>query len=377
MRKLKILHTVSVRWWNACAYYAVTMAEAMRDAGHEVYLASDSGSPPYEQAVKRNLNTIPVQFASQNPLLFLKEKSRLKKFIRAHEIKYINCHRPEDHLMTGLIAPGLNIPLIRTVGDIRPPRANVFNTWLHLKATQHFIFSCEANQVRYQSVWPEVEQHASIILGGVDLNEFAPGDPSYELRRELGIPDDAVVVGIVGRLSKNKDFPTFIRAAKLVHHQYPDTHFIISGAEFSVKRSELRTIASELDISGFIHLLDRSDSVPVLMKAFDIGVISSNSSEAITRVGMEYMACGLPVVATDVNVLPEAIVDGVNGFIVHPSDAEDLARGILQLRATEQMRKKIGAFNAADARKRFNLQTAGAETIEIYRGLPPTSGQLD
>ena len=369
MQNFNILHTISVRWWNACAYYAVIICKGLQKLNHKVQLYSDKDSPPYNHSVKNKIHTKAFNFASLQPFNFIKNYFSIKKNIKKEKIQIVNCHRPEDHLIMGIICKKLGIPLIRTVGDIRPPAENLFNKWLHLKATDYFIFTSESNRTRFISVWPEIMKNSTVILGGLELQHFAPIPKSDKLMKQLNIHTQDKIVGYIGRLSKTKDLPTFLRMAALVMSQQPHTKFLISGKEFSVSREEIIKIADSLNLTDSILFMDRHDPVREVISLIDIGVISSNDSEAISRIGMEYLSMGKPVVATDVNVLPEIIQNGKNGFITNTEDPHSMAEAVIKLLTDDKMYNTISQYNVAESQKKFDYLKEAEKTISVYKML--------
>ena len=369
MQTLNILHTISVRWWNACAYYAIIMAKGLQDLNHNVQLYSDKNSPPYNHAIENNLNTKGFNFASLQPFNFFRNYFSIKSNIKNENIQIVNCHRPEDHLIMGIICKKLGIPLVRTIGDIRPPAENFFNKWLHLKATDYFIFTSESNRTRFVSVWPEIMEKSEVILGGLNLGFFKPLEKSEKLLNQLKINADTKIVGYVGRLSKTKDLPTFIRTAALVNYQLPQVKFLISGKEFSVSREEIMTWADALNLTDSLLFLDKYDPVQEVISIIDVGVISSNDSEAISRIGMEYLSLGKPVVATDVNVLPEIIQNGENGFLTNTEDPHSMADAVVQLLTDEKLYQTISDNNIKTSHEKFDYIKEAQKTMSVYKML--------
>jgi len=369
MPTLNILHTISVRWWNACAYYAVIIAKGLQDLNYNVQLYSDDNSPPFNHSIKNKLNTKAFNFSSFQPFNFLRNYFLIKSKIKKEKIQIVNCHRPEDHLIMGIICKKLDIPLVRTIGDIRPPAENFFNKWLHLKATDYFIFTSESNRTRFVSVWPEIMENSKIVFGGLNLDLFKPGKKSEKLLKQLHINSDTKIVGFVGRLSKTKDLPTFIRTAAMVKSSLPEVKFLISGKEFSVSREDIKSLADTLNLTDSILFLDRHDPVKEVINLIDVGIISSNDSEAISRIGMEYLSMGKPVVATDVNVLPEIIEDGVNGFITNTEDPHSMADAVIKLLTDENLYQKISKNNIESSRERFDYLKEAEKTASIYESL--------
>jgi len=369
MQTLNILHTISVRWWNACAYYAVIIAKGLQDLNHNVQLFSDKDSPPYNYANNNKLNAKAFNFSSLQPFNFFRNYFSIKSKIKKEKIQIVNCHRPEDHLIMGIICKKLGIPLVRTVGDIRPPAENFFNKWLHLKATDYFIFASESNRTRFVSVWPEIMEKSTIIFGGLNLDLFKPGKKSEKLLKQLHINSDTKIVGYVGRLSKTKDLPTFIRTAAMVKSSLPEVKFLISGKEFSVYREEIKSLADSLNLTDSLLFLDIHDPVRDVISLIDVGIISSYDSEAISRIGMEYLSMGKPVVATDVNVLPEIIENGKNGFITNTEDPYSMAEAVIKLLTDVNLYQKIAKNNKESSKERFDYLKEAEKTVAIYESL--------
>ena len=369
MQRLNILHTISVRWWNACAYYAIIISKGLQNLNQNVQLYSDKDSPPFNHSLKNGLNTSAFNFKSLQPFNYFRNYFGLQSKIKKEKIQIVNCHRPEDHLIMGIICKRMGIPLVRTIGDIRPPAENFFNNWLHLKATDYFIFTSESNQTRFVSVWPEIMDKSSIILGGLELELFKPIAKSEKLVNQLKLDSSTKIVGYIGRLSKTKDLPTFIRTAALVKDYLPDVKFLISGKEFSVTRDEIKKMANTLNLSDSLLFIDRHDPVQEVISVIDVGVISSNDSEAISRIGMEYLSMGKPVVATDVNVLPEIIQDGVNGFITNTEDPHVMAEAVIKLLSDENLYNTISKNNIETSQNKFDYLKEAQKTLFVYNML--------
>ena len=363
---MNILITVSVRWWNANAYYAISVAEALNQLGHQVFVAGDPGYPPTIEAENRGLHTVPICFSSLNPFVFIRDMFRLSRFIKRNQIEIINAHRPEDHLWTALLARRLKIPLVRTVGDVRSPRDNFFNHWLHFKRSDYFILSSESIFIRYHSVWPEFTDNFSILPGGVDGKLFYANGKNPKLRETLQIPDDTYVVGIVARLSPIKDHLSFIIAAPLVLDRVPNVIFLVSGSEEEVLVNDLKSLARNLNILDHFRFLDRYSPVRDLISLFDVGVVASKGSEVIARIAMEYIATGIPVVATDINVLPEVVINNRNGFIISPGDSYEMAEAISKLLENDDLRNQIFQVNQEDFKNKFDILLVAKSITTIY-----------
>jgi glycosyltransferase involved in cell wall biosynthesis len=331
-----------------------------------------AGDPDYRatrQAREAGLNILEISFASKNPLNWLIQKRILSRFIRNQNIDIVNSHRPEDHLMASFVTRRQKVPFIRTVGDVRPPKNNFLNKMLHLKGSDYFIFSSQANLIRYISRWPQLEEISRVIYGGVDLDIFHQNKKSDELLDKLGFSADQILIGLIGRLSEVKDHHTFLKSISLVLERCPEAHFIISGIDAELSKDDLYGYATNFNIENCITFLDLYTPVSDLISILDVGVVASKGSEAICRIALEYMSMGIPVVATDVNVLPEIIIDGRNGLIVAKEDPFGMAQALLKLIEDGHLRRDISSNNISDASLKFDLNIAAKQTEEIYRNL--------
>jgi len=167
-----------------------------------------------------------------------------------------------------------------------------------------------------------------ILYNGVDTELFRPGGGDPAVVRELGIPDEAKVVGIVGNLRPVKDHATFLAAARLVADRVPSAAFLLAGS--GPLREDLARRARELGIADRVYFTDGKGSTRDYLERMDVACLTSRS-EGFSNSLLEYMSTGLPIVATDTGGNSDAIEDGVSGFLVPVGDPEPLAARIVEL----------------------------------------------
>ncbi|NIW99660.1 MAG: glycosyltransferase [Phycisphaerae bacterium] len=372
MNTLNTLQLVSVRWWNANAYYAISLTEALNQVGYYSIAGGRENSPPIRKAKQFNLPVFAdIDLETFNPISGIKNVLRLKRFIQQNSIRLVNAHRAED-VFFGVLTKKLSptpIPVIRSVGDVRPPKNHCLNRWIHERGTDYFIFSCRANYDRYQSVWPIFENKSEIIYSAIDTEFFQPRQQPSPLRKELSISDEEVVIGIIARLSPVKDHHRFLRAAAQVASQAPQARFLISGEEAQLSHVDLKEFARELGIYEKVIFMHRDDGLDIrdLIDCLDIGIVSSSGSEVICRVSVEFMAMGKPQVTTDINVLPEITEEGINGFVVPAKDPEAMAKRILELVNNPELRREMGKRARQVAETKYSFPVFAEKTLEVYR----------
>lgn len=221
------------------------------------------------------------------------------------------------------------------------------------------LANCEA--VRDRSIQLEGlrREKTAVIYNGIDAGEFY-GQTKVD---DNGKP----VVGIVANLNRHvKRVDVFVRAASMVVRPFPDVQFLIVGD--GPLREELEALASELGIGHRVKFMGRRNDVKGLLSEFTIGVISSDS-EGLSNSIMEYMAAGLPVVATSVGGNPELVINNETGVLFPPGDAEALAKSILRLLDNRQTSKEMGERGRSTLLLKSSIQGMVEETRSLYEGL--------
>ncbi|MBN2559529.1 MAG: glycosyltransferase [Phycisphaerae bacterium] len=156
----------------------------------------------------------------------------------------------------------------------------------------------------------------------IDVAEFdrlAAGRPEGDL-------PDGRIVGMVARLEPEKDVATFLRAAAIVLSRSKDALFIIVGE--GAERARLELLAQSLGIGARVFFLGERADVPQLIRRFEVGVLVPNANEGLSNSILEYMAGGIPVVATDCGGNRELVEGSGAGVVVRVGDAQAVADGI-------------------------------------------------
>lgn len=193
---------------------------------------------------------------------------------------------------------------------------------------------------------------------GIDLEKFhqTTGDRPAK-RRELGIPEDAVLLLSVGELNKNKNHETIIRAIAEL-----DVHYVIAGAG-GLER-HLQELIDTLGLGNRVKLLGYRTDVKALYDASDIFVFPS-FREGLSMSIMEAMACGLPCVASAIRGNTDLLEHSGGAFLCRPDDASSFRENIRRLAADSELRGKMGQSNLATV-QRFSMETVIDEIQKIY-----------
>jgi glycosyltransferase involved in cell wall biosynthesis len=212
------------------------------------------------------------------------------------------------------------------------------------------------------------ERKMTVIENGIDLDRYQPrADLHAEVRTELGLANDSLVIGIVCRLVECKNVGLLLRAA--LPHLGPSTQLIIVGD--GPERSRLEALANQHRQGKFARFLGQRTDVARLLNGLDLFALSS-STEGHPISVIEAMATGLPVLATKVGGIPEMIEDGKSGFLA-PADEQaytERLAGALDQRATWAA---MGVAARATAHARFSSETMTDRYLELYRSVRHTA----
>jgi len=307
---MKIVQVINVRWYNATAWYCVTLSELLRRAGHQVLVVGQPGSPPLERAAELGLAVHPLNLNSANPLTLARCYSRMRRLVRKLQPDVVNCHRGEGFVLWGLLRLQLgSFALVRTRGDQRQPRNSAVNRWLHANVADAVVLTNSAAADHCRNVLGIPPEKLWTIYGGVDTAAFRFDAAGRDrVRREFDFTDDDFVAGLVGRFDQVKGQRELLQAlANLRDSGIKQLKCLLIGHDSALPEAAIRDWIRELGLVGRVQITGMRDDVPACISALDLAVAPSLWSEAIARAALEIMACARPLVASDVGVMPDLL----------------------------------------------------------------------
>jgi glycosyltransferase involved in cell wall biosynthesis len=336
-----------------------------------VIVMGREGSPPLEKAHQLGVPVQTTQMESHRPGQLLGSLRSLLDLIRRENIQVINAHRAEGHLFAALASSlsSRRPVVVRTRGDVRPPKSHLLNRHLHRRLTDGLILTAEVLREPVLQSLQKPPGALVVIPPGIDLSRLTPEIAPEQSRGDLGLPEGKAAVGIVGRLSPVKGHGFFLEAARIVLRERPGTIFVIVGQEAQIKTAQLRAQAEGLGLADQLHFAGYVPDLPPWIDALDVAVIASTGSEVICRVALEHMAMAKPVVGTRVNAIPEVVVHGSTGLLVPPKDPQAMAQAILALLRDPQKARAFGMAGRKRVEQQFTLDHLAGRTETLYRQL--------
>jgi len=206
-----------------------------------------------------------------------------------------------------------------------------------------------------------------VIKNGIDLSPFKQIQNREEILNTLGINDNHHFVGIIANLNRPvKRVDIFLKAASLVLKEMTTVSFIIVGDGYL--RNELNKLVNSLGINKSIYFLGRRTNVHSIISFWDIGVITSDS-EGFSNAILEYMAAGVPTIATCVGGNAEAVIKSVNGLLVEVDDPQSLADNICILLKNDTKRREMSDMAKLIVQKEYAWEEKTKEIDFYYNNL--------
>jgi glycosyltransferase involved in cell wall biosynthesis len=204
-----------------------------------------------------------------------------------------------------------------------------------------------------------------LIYNGVDPVPIQKALSSRDkIRQSLGIEAHEKVIISIANLIPYKGHSDLFRALKLVAREIPNVRLLLLGEDRGIK-DRLERLAYDLGISSFIQYLGRKDDIAPFLAASDISIVASHE-EGFSNVILESMAAGLPVVATRVGGNPEAVVDGVTGWIVEPRQPGVMAHRITDLLRNPRKAGEWGLKGKERVMELFTVERMVIRHLDLY-----------
>lgn len=216
------------------------------------------------------------------------------------------------------------------------------------------------------------EKASVVIPNGFDIEKFHPdASAKNRLCGLLGVPRDALLVGIVGRYHGVKGFKYFVEAAARVREEF-DVRFVMIGGGLTEENDELRLLLDKYCLQDSVKLLGLREDVHRLLPGLTV-FVNSSTSEAFANVIGEAMSCGVPCVATDVGDSRRIV--GECGIVVQPRDAGRLADGIVSLLRLEQDKRNcLGQCGRKVVVDKYAISTVVGQYSMLYRTVAGGAG---
>ncbi len=293
----------------------------------------------------------------------------MARHLRDHRYDLVDAHGSQD-VWTCVAArrlAGKAAPLLFTRHNTKRVRDHLFNRWLYGREVDHLIAVSRSVLERYEPFFRKgvlAPERVSIVQSAYRPDLFHPGVGGSRVRTELGFAPDVPLVGVVGRLVRDKGQDDLLRAVPIILKTRPAARFLLVGT--GSRERYLEDLAASLGVKEAVRFLGFRDDVPEVTAALNVSVLPSIDCDASSAVLKESLACGVPAVATSIGGAAEILEDGTTGLIVPPRDPARLAAAILALLDDPDRARAMGRRGSREVAERFTPERLAGETLEVY-----------
>jgi glycosyltransferase involved in cell wall biosynthesis len=375
-----ILQIVSCRGWSSDAYWAARATVELERAGHNVALVCKRRSEArvIRRARDEGVNRVETLrlTGGVRPMADALDLQRLVRWLP--EAHVLHVHRGKEHWLAALAnrLSAAGRPLVRTRHIVQPVRPHALNRWLYRRATDHVVTVTGA--IRSQLVASGLVPADRVVSmpGGVDAERFRPGAVSARdggLRSRLGLAPELPLVGLVSGFRVMKGHAVVIEAAARLARAGRRFHLLLIGQGPFVEPVRAQVAAAGL--GGQVSILGFVDDLPATMAALDVALYAALESDGMSRVLFEYLASGVPVVASRVGVVVEVLRDGETALLVPAGEPEPLAAAVARLLEDPALRRRLGAAGADVVRADLSGARLAERLTALYLALADEAAQ--
>ena len=300
----------------------------------------------------------------------LRQLSRLLSLAKKRKVDIIHTFFEKSEVMGWLAMRLSGTPVwITSRRDLGFKRKRIYD--IIFKMTSKDCKKCIANcnAVREQAIQQEnlPSEKIEVIYNGLDLSEYQQTFKNKSLRKELGLVNGTLLVGLIANFNfEIKGHIYFLGSAKKILEKVPNAKFVLVGD--GPLRPRYQEVARELNLNNNVYFLGKRTDVPAIISNLDVSVLSS-TNEGFSNVIMESMAAGKPVVATNVGGSREMVTDGVTGYLVPPADSQSMANAVINLLQSSDKAKAMGAAGEKLVLEKFTIERMVKSYESLYKSL--------
>ncbi|MDP8224178.1 MAG: glycosyltransferase [Candidatus Lernaella stagnicola] len=285
-----------------------------------------------------------------------------RKLLRAGRYDIVHSHKGSDLSLALLASWGMAIPcLVNTRGVNFRLGLNRFK-YRSLRLDRIIVVSKNSKAVMVDCGVPA--EKIRVIYGGVDTDRFRPQPDLREVvRNELGLPADAQVSVVAANLVRQKGHGDYLKAAALLKQDHPALYHVFAGGG---DQSDLQAKAAALGVADRVVFAGFRTDMERVYAACDFSVMPSFAGEGVSGVLREAMACGLPVITTDVGGNAELVVHEKYGLVTPVRDPEALAGAMAGLVKNPAYSQALAAAGRRFVLDRFSAESRARQIFALY-----------
>jgi glycosyltransferase involved in cell wall biosynthesis len=369
----RVGHILPYQAIGGTEHATLRLAQATRAAGYEntffVLESADESADFFQQKGFEVVRYSRIELGLRTPQIYWRESKKLAEKFKQLDLNLIHC--ADYPIAAGISLAGYlaNCPVISHVRN-RHETMQKRDKFL-LRSIKHWVFV--SADTRRKFVFPVSNEKATVLYDGIEIGEKSESikrENRQSVRREYKIEPDEKIIGTLARFAPQKDFFTLGKAVRHLIDKNLRCKVLIVGSTTreEIHRQHFAEVAQflkEIGVFDYFIFTDFQTDTTRFLHAFDVFVLSTNY-EGFPLVNLEASAQKIPVVATAVDGIPEAIVDGETGFLHEHENAEQLAAALEKLLKDSDYAEKIGDAGYKHIEKNFSRRKYSEDVLRLY-----------
>lgn len=361
--EIRVLHISTPLSWRGGEQQLAYTFHELQQAGIWQMLLCPEGSTMADYCANHQLNYATAPKRNSMDTAFA---SKLAELVKREKIGIVHAHDSHAHtfcVMASLLYR-MKAPIVLHRRVDYPVSKSFLSRYKynHPQIKKIICVSHEVKKVLSQSL--KNPDKAIVIHSGIDTRKFA-FPPHNLLREELGIDASKNIIGNVAAITQQKDYFTFVKAAKLIHQEVTDTHFVVIGD--GDQKEEIQNLVKESGLEKAFSFLGFRSEIHQLLPCLDILMFSSEKEGLGTTI-IDAFAAKVSVVATRAGGIPELVEHGVTGLLADVKNEQMLAENVIDLIQHPERKKDIEEKAYLKAQQ-FDKSRTASRILEVYRNI--------
>jgi glycosyltransferase involved in cell wall biosynthesis len=342
--------------WGGVEGWHYKTASALASRGYNIFIRATKGTPFYKKSIEEGFNVTHISSIKGITFINPYRIAKLVKYLKRNEIDAIFFCQSSHFKFASIAAKlaGVNKIIYRRA-LAKPINNKFYNRFLLKNCVTDFIAISEVTKEESVKELPDdvlSTEKIKLIYNGVKIDEFINPISIINLREEIQIQEDELLIANIGRLCRQKGQNYLLQAIDKVRQRFSKFKLLLIGT--GPKEAELRNMVQQLDLEDKVVFTGFRGDIPSVLNQIDF-MVHTAIYEGCPWIILEAMMASTPIVATASPSLPEFVIDGENGYLAKNKDVDDIANNIIKM-INENNRKKLGQKGFEIAKDRFSFK---------------------